>query len=90
MVTRPDNYTAATHTWRVGGTGGHWVHHSSGGSGCDSIGVGLGQDVIGPFGSVKLARKVADALNSAYELGFRDARLVYDFAENRPHFPDAG
>jgi hypothetical protein len=37
--------------------------------GCDTIGVGLGNDVLGPFPSAKLARKVADALNEAYALG---------------------
>lgn len=59
------------HTWRAGGSGGKWVHHSSGGSGSDSIGVGLGNDVLGPYGSVKLARITAAALNDAYELGQR-------------------
>lgn len=39
-----------THTWNAGGSNGRWVHHSSGySSGSDSIGVGLGEDVLGPF-----------------------------------------
>ncbi|HEY1705494.1 MAG TPA: hypothetical protein VGG75_37895 [Trebonia sp.] len=64
------------HYWKASGSQGHWVHHSSRGpcSGSDSTGVGLGEDVLGPFSSQKLAREVAAALNHAYEAG-RDDEL---------------
>jgi hypothetical protein len=64
-----------THTWKAEGSHGRWVHHSSGGSGSDSIGVGLGEDVLGPFSSQKLARTVACALTNAYAAGLKDARV---------------
>lgn len=71
-----------THTWKAAGSGGRWVHHSSraDGTGSDSIGVGLGEDVLGPFTSRKMARVVADALNNAYQLGKKDG-LPDDTAE---------
>jgi hypothetical protein len=56
------------------------MHNSGGGSGSDSIGVELGEDMIGPFstrrpkgGGRTLAEKVADALTHAYEVGKKDA-----------------
>ncbi len=65
-----------THHWYNAGTQGRWVHHTSrydpktGHShGSDSIGVGLGEDILGPFPSARLARKVADAMNRAFALG---------------------
>lgn len=65
-----------SHAWCAAGSQGKWVHHTSRHDpvtghhhGCDTIGVGLGNDVLGPFPSAKLARKVADALNEAYALG---------------------
>ena len=70
-----------THTWKAAGSDGRWVHHSSGGSGSDSIGVGLGEDVLGPFTSRKLARFVAAALTSAYEAGKKETGLPDDVFE---------
>jgi hypothetical protein len=56
-----------THTWK---TQGHLVLHSStAGHSCDSVGVGLGEDRLGPFSSLKLAQTVADALANAYLAG---------------------
>ena len=62
-----------SHYWRAGGSQGHYVHHTASESrrGTDSIGVGPGEDVLGPFGSAKLAQQVATALNNAYLAGQR-------------------
>lgn len=68
------------HTWKAAGSNGAWVHHSAGGSGTDSIGVGLNEDVLGPFGTSHRrggqtqAEMVADALNNAHAAGKRDGR----------------
>ena len=63
-----------THHWRVDGSQGHYVHHTTAdsGRGTDSIGVGLNEDVLGPFSSARLAQVVANALNNAYALGSSD------------------
>ncbi|HEY1700759.1 MAG TPA: hypothetical protein VGG75_13685 [Trebonia sp.] len=65
-----------THTWKSGGSHGKWVLHSAGGSGSDSIGVGLAEDMLGPFSSQKLAGTVADALANAYEAGLKDGQVT--------------
>jgi hypothetical protein len=70
-----------SHTWKAGGGSGAWVmHNGGGGSGTDEIGVGVNEDMIGPFstrrpkgGGRNLAEIVADALTNAYEAGKRDA-----------------
>lgn len=79
-----------THTWQAGGSQARWVHHSSGGSGTDSIGVGLGEDVLGPFSSRKLAVTVADALNNAYRLGWDDNEERHGGEEFAPPAGEAG
>jgi hypothetical protein len=63
-----------THTWRATGAYDRWYteHSSREGGSTDSIGVGLGEDRVGPFGSRRLAQKVADALGNAYRLGWDD------------------
>jgi hypothetical protein len=69
-----------THYWKPGGSHGQWVLHSSAGKAgdaSDSAGVGLGEDVLGPFstrrtGGKTLAETVADALNNAYAAGRLD------------------
>lgn len=71
-----------THTWKSGGSHGQWVLHSStgkAGDSSDSIGVGQGEDFIGPFstrrtGGRTMAETVADALTNAYEAGKQDLR----------------
>lgn len=57
----------AEHVWFAQG---RYVHHSSRGygHGSDSIGVGLGEDVLGPFSSHKMAQGVACALTNAHEV----------------------
>ena len=55
-----------THTWR---TAGRMVLHSTQGGRVDAVGVGLGEDTLGPFPSDKLAATVADALSNAYQAG---------------------
>lgn len=61
--------SASQHVWFASGLS---VHHSSRGygHGSDSIGVGLGEDRLGPFPSQKMAARVADAMTHAYELGW--------------------
>ncbi len=58
-----------SHTWKTGGPGNRQVLHSTSGRGSDAIGVGLGEDVLGPFASQKLAQQVAGALENAYLAG---------------------
>lgn len=74
------------HHWRRGGSEGRYVHHSSddAGHGTDSIGVGLGEDVLGPFSSARLAGQVADALNNAYRLGWDDNEEEHGSEEFAP------
>lgn len=64
-----------THYWRIDGSQGHYVHHTTSPSrrGTDSIGVGAGEDVLGPFPSAKLAQQIANALNNAYKAGKEEA-----------------
>lgn len=66
------------HTWRyIACDGQHWVHHSSTGHrGIDSIGVGLGEDILGPFPSRKLAIKVCNALTNAHRAGYISAQPI--------------
>jgi hypothetical protein len=67
------------HTWKAGGSNGAYVLHSSTGLGTasDGIGVGLGEDVLGPFGTRHKGggrtqtEIVADALTNAYAAGRR-------------------
>jgi hypothetical protein len=67
-----------THTWKPGGSGGAWVMHSTReGHTSDSIGVGHGEDMIGPFSTRRIAGRklsevVAGALANAYSAGQRD------------------
>ena len=63
-----------THYWRIDGTQSRYVHHTAAESrrGTDAAGVGAGEDVLGPFGSARLAQKVANALNNAYLAGQQD------------------
>ena len=79
-----------THTWKAVGSQGWWVHHSSGGSGSDSIGVGQGEDVLGPFSSHKLAVKVADALSNAYLAGQRSVPGNSEYWDDYDHAEDDG
>jgi len=59
------------HTWKPAGSGGRWVAHSSTGHGADMIGVGQGEDMLGPFASGRQARTVANALENAYRAGLK-------------------
>ncbi len=61
------------HAWKSGGSDGRWVGHTSTGKGSDNIGVGIGENVLGPF-SQRMAVKLADALNNAYEAGKKDGK----------------
>jgi hypothetical protein len=60
------------HTWKPAGSGGRWVAHSSTGHGADMIGVGQGEDMLGPFASGRQARIMADALENAYRAGLKE------------------
>jgi hypothetical protein len=65
------------HTWRAGGSNGRWVLHSTTGHGSDGIGVGAGEDYLGPLGTQRVAGRsmaeiIAAALTNAYLAGLRD------------------
>ena len=78
------------HHWRRDGSQGHYVHHTTAdsGRGTDAIGVGLSEDVLGPFSSAKLAGQVADALNNAYRLGWDDNEEEHGGEEFAPEYDD--